>query len=407
MKSGTNPSDGQKAGAQPEATLLERIQAHFKTALIKRSIEREIDQEVKRFSYESQKQRLSLIKERLKKDLLSGHVTLEPKSSSAPRSLPKVLNIKQSECPVDEPIDQLSKFQFTLTHAVFTLRRKLILNQDDLTRLAQSKLARQQDRIAACYRLIQKSEGLSLDQVQKTKLTILQKLLTALEDENYNQQAQLDKKEKQSIERRLRKSQSLLDKTQVGSTKSAQAISRLEQRVSDQEQLLAQALDASGGVINLSPAMFEEIEKKIDASEKVAKESLEAIAGLPPVETKSMSAEQIDKALSAYDQVVTQLVHSCEQLTAAECGLKHLIGQYEEKAKIWRERQSDALKDGNEELAKQAGIRALAVLESLPDLVKPFQSIRKTKDEALKQLGEITLLCETLKDRKSKLEISD
>lgn len=334
-------------------------------------------------------------------------MTPEPKSSSVPRSLPKVLNIKQSACSVDEPTDELSRFQFTLTHAVFTARRKLILNQDDLTRIAQSKLLKQKDRIAACQRLIQKFEELGLENMQKTKLAILQNLLTALEDENYNQQAQLDKKEKQAIERRLKKSQALLAKTSVGSSKSAQVISRLEQRVSDQEQLLAQALDASGGVINLSPTMFEDIEKKIDASEKSAKASIEAIVSLPAVETTAMSSEQIDQALIAYDQVATQLTHSCEQLTLAECGLQHLTKQYEEKAKIWEERQSDALKDGNEELAKQAGIRALAVLESLPDLVKPFQSIQRTKEETLKQLGEITLVCEKLKERKRKLEMPD
>ena len=455
MKSKSKSEVAEKDKATPELSLLELLEIYFKIIVIKQSIQRELDEEVARARKAAQVSAVTALKKRRHRRERDGKKTLKSSKSLTTRSLPKVLTMQQKPSELSESPDHLSDIKSMLSNAKVFIRRHLKPNPGDTIWLATANLRKLTDRITACQKLIQqtsiqehelrtkaqqarrvadklrrraaaqkKSNDLSPKQVaetnrlaltlecsaaqyaelQKLRLPILKSCLTQLYDDSHKMDMLLITTKTQALTEMLKKSDALVNKAGTGSSTTAQVIARMEQRVLEREAKLAEALDNFGCIIRLSPTIFEGMEQKVAASEELAKASLESIANLPAVETKSMSLEQVKRALTSYAVASEEIVKSCESLVITENEIIQVLAKCREKASVWKERQMMAEQQENAALAKQAEQRALADLDTISVLDQSLETIRKVKDLTLSRLGEIHLVSTKLAERLAELE---
>lgn len=446
--------------ANNEATngrgLFARLETSFKSLIIKLLIERELDEEVIRSRKTAQMRAVTgLKKQRPRRHARTDKKTAKASRSSPNRSLPKVLNMQQKPIALKEPLYNSSDLLSLLSNAKVSVRRLLIPNQADKIRFAKATLQKLADRITACQKLIQevsirqhelhtkaqqvrrvadklnrraarqkKSNELLPKQVaeanrqasklersasqyaelQKLRLPILKSCLERLEDDSQKMEMLLIKSKTEAMTELLNRFNSLMNKTVPGSTASAQAIARAEQIVADREAKLTEALDCFGSIIKLSPTIFEGMEEKVMASEELAKASSESVAKLPDVETKSMNLEQVKQALTSYAIASKEITNSYEAFAKIEEAVNELIVTWQEREKVWQNRQSSAELDKNTDLAKEANKRARAATDTIGHLKQSLEAIPANKEPLQKRLNEINLVSAKLEERLAELE---
>ncbi|MBP6744756.1 hypothetical protein KA344_05950 [bacterium] len=455
MKNRSKPDGALKIEAPREPSLLERLETYFKTIVIKQSIERELDEEVARARKEAQMSAVKALKKRRPGYERSGKKTPKSTKRATSRSLPKVLTMQQKPSELRESPDHLSDIQSMLSNAKVFIRRRLIPNPGDTIWFATANLRKLTDRIAACQKLIQqtsiqeqelrtkaqqarrvadklnrraamqkKSHNLLPKQVAETnryasrlersasqytellklRLPILKSCLVRLEDESHKMDILLITTKTQALTEMLKKSDALVNKCGPGSSTTAQVIARMEQRVLEREAKLAEALDNFGCIIELSPTIFEGMERKVAASEELAKASLESIANLPAVETKSMNLEQVKNALASYALASKEISNSYEAFTKIEDPINELIVTWMERKEVWLNRQSTAEIDNNIDLANQGNKRVNSATDTIRQLEQSLEAIRAIKEPIQKRLDEINLVSAKLAERLVEIE---
>jgi hypothetical protein len=369
--------------------------------------------------------------------------------------LPKVLTTKKKPSEREEYPDNLSVIELLLTAAKVFIRRSLMPNHSDRERRAKAILQKLADRITACQKLIQeasirqhelqtkaqqvrrvadklnrraarqkKSNDLLPKQVaeanrqasklerssakyaelQKLRLPILKSCLERLEDDSQKMEMLLITSTTQAMTELLKSTNALIKKTVPGSTASAQAIARMEQRVIEREAKLAEALDVNGCIIKLSPTIFEGMEEKVAANEALAKASLESISNLPAVETQSMNLEQVKHALASYAIASKEITDSYEAFAKIEEPIKELIVTWKDRERIWLNLQAGAELEKNANLAKEANKRVRAATDTIGQLKQSLEAIPAIKEPLQKRLDEIDLVSAKLAERLAKLE---
>lgn len=455
MKSRNSSEADPTDQAMPEASLLERLETYFKTIVIKQSIEKELDEEVARARKEAQMGAVKALKKRRPGYERAGKKTPKSTKSATSRSLPKVLTMQQKPSELSESPDHLSDIKSMLNNAKVFIRRRLIHNPEDTIWFAKANLRNLRARITACQKLIRlasaqeqelrtkaqqarrvadkpnrraamqkKSHNLLPKQVaetnryasrlersasqytelQKLRLPILKSCLVRLEDESHKMDMLLITTKTQALTEMLKKSDALVNKCGPGSSATAQAIARMEQRVLEREAKLAEALDNFGCIIELSPTIFEGMEQKVAASEELAKASLESIANLPAVETKSMNSEQVKYALTAYGAASKEITNSYEAFAKIEEHINEQIVTWKERKEDWLNRQSKAALDKNEDLAKLANKRTRAAANTIDHLEQSIQAIPAIKEPIQQRLDEINLVSAKLAERLAEIE---
>jgi hypothetical protein len=455
MKRKSNQKVAPRIETTNEPSLLERLETYFKTILIKQSIERELDEEVARARKEAQMSAVKALKKRRPEYERAGKKTPKSTKRATSRSLPKVLTMQQKPTELSESPDHLSDIKSMLNDAKVFIRRRLIPNPEDTIRFAKANLRNLRARITACQKLIRlasaqeqelrtkaqqarrvadklnrraamqkKSHNLLPKQVAETnryasrlersasqytellklRLPILKSCLARLEDESHKMDMLLITTKTQALTEMLKKSDALVNKAGPGSSTTAQVIARIEQRVLQREAKLAEALDNFGCIIELSPTIFEGMEQKVAASEELAKASLESIANLPAVDTKSMNLEQVKNALASYALASKEISNSYEAFTKIEDPINELIVTWKEREKVWLKRQSTAELDNKIDLANQANKRANAATVSIDHLEQSLVSLRNIKEPIQQRLDEINLVSAKLTERLAEIE---
>lgn len=449
-----------KVAANDEAThdrgLFARLETSFKTLVIRLSIERELDEEVIRLRKASQMLAVTdLKKQRTRRQERAGKKTPKASKNATTKSPPKVLTMQQKPIAQKEPLYNSSDLLSLLSNAKVSVSRSLMPNHSDRERRAKAILRKLADRITACQNLIQeasirqhelqtkaqqvrrvadklnrraarqkKSNELLPKQVaeanrqasklerssakyaelQKLRLPILKSCLERLEDDSQKMEMLLITSTTQAMTELLKSTNALINKTVPGSTASAQAIARMEQRVIEREAKLAEALDVNGCIIKLSPTIFEGMEEKVAANEALAKASLESISNLPAVETQSMNLEQVKQALASYAIASKEITNSYEAFAKIEEPIKELIVTWKEREKVWQNRQSSAELEKNANLAKEANKRVRTATDTIGHLEQSLEAIPAIKEPLQKRLDEIDLVSAKLAERLAELE---
>jgi len=163
-------------------------------------------------------------------------------------------------------------------------------------------------------------------------------------------------------------------------------------------------LDVNGCIIKLSPTIFEGMEEKVAASEQLSKASLDSIAMLPAVETKSMNLEQVKQALASYTLASKEITNSYEAFAKIEEPIIELIGTWKEREEDWLNRQSSAELNKNADLAKEANKRVRAATDTISQLKKSLEAIPSIKEPLRERLDEINLVSAKLSERLAELE---
>ena len=146
------------------------------------------------------------------------------------------------------------------------------------------------------------------------------------------------------------------------------------------------------------------MERKVAASEELAKASLESIANLPAVETKSMNLEQVKNALASYALASKEISNSYEAFTKIEDPINELIVTWMERKEVWLNRQSTAEIDNNIDLANQGNKRVNSATDTIRQLEQSLEAIRAIKEPIQKRLDEINLVSAKLAERLVEIE---
>jgi hypothetical protein len=241
-------------------------------------------------------------------------------------------------------------------------------------------------------------------ELQKHRLAILERRLTRLETECLEKGIELKKRLALAFAWRMKRANDSIKKSGHKIGAARQAIAKAEQKVVDRETKLTEALEINGGTITLSPTMFMPMEKKIELNEEMAKASIEKIANLPAIETKSMSAAQIKKALSDFNLANKEMEKWCASQEITESKTIQVLAKYRESATVWKERQMMAELKGNAELAKQAKTHRIGALDASLHVGQSLEDIRAIKETAQQRLDEMNLVSAKLAERLAEIE---
>lgn len=455
MKSRNSSEADPTDQAMPEASLLERLETYFKEIFFILSIERELNQEIKRFRKEAQMRAVKALKKQRPHREREGKKTPKSTKSSTSRSLPKVLTMEERPSQSINIFNFYSKAESQLFRIKVAIRRSLIPNEEDLAIKAEWDLQNHADKVAACQRLINEAcskeqelrsqaqrlrreadkiirraaqqkkashpiikqaaeisqQAIKLDrsasknsELQKHRLAILEKRLTRLETECLEKGIELEKRLALAFAWRMKRANDSIKKSGHNIGAVRQAMAKAEQKVVDRETKLTEALEINGGIITLSPTIFLPMEKKIELNEEMAKASIGKIANLPAVETKSMSAVQTKKALSDFNLANKEMEKWCASLEITERETIQVLAKYRENATVWKNRQMMAELKENAALAEEAKIRRIGVLDASLHVGQSLEDIRAMKESGQQRLDEINLVSAKLAERLAEIE---
>ena len=467
MKNQSKSSDRSNGKGGREPNLFGKFAACFNTPVLKFIIEKEIDKEVLRARKDALQSKASSRKKDRPvntKSCTPGSTRKNKKGSKKgsktakelpTKSLPKVLTMEGLASHQKNSTNFFDTIQSELKQTKVALRRLLIPNQRDLLLKAELSLAMLEERITACQNLIsntsvqerhftakaqnarQAANKLALreakqathsasnikqlteanHQAERLESTVAQyKKLESLRLPLLQNRHEKLEKEIEELEKQInithvkirtlntQRTNSILQKSNLKRNARTEAIKRWEQRVCALEEKLTEALDINGGIIKISPLLFEEPEKKIHINEEAAKASLEAIANLPPVETKLMTAEQAKKALAEYQSATSQTTNSFQSLELAGEETRQLILITLKEAALWQSRKSDAEGEGDSSKAQRAEQRAKSKIDSISDLEHALEMIDSTKEPLLKRIEEMNLVSLKLAERLKEIE---
>lgn len=455
MKRKSNQKVAPRIETTNEPSLLERLETYFKEIFFILSIERELNQEIKRFRKEAQMRAVKALKKQRPHRERAGKKTPKSSKSTTSRSLPKILTMEERPSQSINIFNFYSKAESQLFRIKVAIRRSLIPNEEDLAIKAEWDLQNHADKVAACQRLAKEArteeqelrskaqrmrreadkiirraaqqkkashpiikqaaeisqQAIKLDrsasknsELQKHRLAILERRLTRLETECLEKGIELKKRLALAFAWRMKRANDSIKKSghKIGAVR--QAIAKAEQKVVDRETKLTEALEINGGTITLSPTMFMPVEKKIELNEEMAKASIEKIENLPAIETKSMSAVQTKKALSDFNLANKEMIKWCASLVATEMEIIQALAKYRQQATVWKERQMMAELKENAELAKQAKIHRIGALDASLQQVQSLEAICAIKESIQKRLDEINLVSAKLAERLAEIE---
>lgn len=455
MKRKSNPEVAPRIETTNVSSLLERLETFFKEVFLILSIERELHQEINRFRKAAQMSAVNALKKNLPRHERSGKKTPKSSKNSTSRSLPKVLTAKA------QPSDSINIFNFysgtksQIARIERVIWRCLIPNQEDLAMIAERELQTHALKVDACKRLINRAcskeqelrskaqrmrreadkiirraaqqkkanhpiikqaaemqqQAIRSDrnasknlELQKHRLALLERKLLRLETEDLEKGIELEKRLALAFAWRMKRANDSIKKSghNIGAVKRAMA--KAEEKVVDRETKLTEALEINGGIITLSPTMFMPMEKKIELNEELAKASIEKIANLPAIETKSMSAAQIKKALSDFSRANKEMEKWCASLEITERETIQVLAKYRESATVWKERQMMAELEKNAELAKQAKTHRIGALDASLQQGQSLEDIRAIKESSQQRLDEINLVSAKLAESLAEIE---
>lgn len=455
MKNRSRPDGALKIEAPWEPNLLEQLETYFKEVFFILSIERELHQEINRFRKAAQMSAVNALKKNLPRHERSGKKTPKSSKSSTSRSLPKILTMEERPSPSINIFNFYSKAESQLFKIKVAIRRSLIPNEEDLAIKAEWDLQNHADKVAACQRLAKQActeeqelrskaqrmrreadkiirraaqqkkanhpiikqaaemqqQAIRSDrnasknsELQKHRLTLLERRLTRLETECLEKGIELEKRLALAFAWRMKRANDSIKKSghNIGAVKRAMA--KAKEKVVDRETKLTEALEINGGIITLSPTMFMPMEKKIELNEELAKASIEKIANLPEIETKSMTAAQIKKALSDFSLANKEMGKWCASLVATERETIQVLAKYRQQATIWKERQMMAELEENVALANQAKTRRIGVLDASLQTGESLEDIRAIKESVQQRLDEINLVSAKLAESLAEIE---
>ncbi|MFA7336182.1 MAG: hypothetical protein WC028_05320 [Candidatus Obscuribacterales bacterium] len=455
MKSKSKSAVAEKDKGTPEPSLLERLETYFKEVFFILSIERELHQEIKRFRKEVQMSAVKALKKRRPGYERAGKKTPKSTKRATNRSLPKVLTAKA------QPSDSINVFNFysetksQVAKIERAIWRCLIPDQEDLAMIAERELQSHELKVDACKRLIKEAstkehelrskaqqarreadkitrraarqkkanhpaikqateinqQAIKLErtasknsELQRHSLDILERRLMRLETECLEKGIELEKRLVLASTLRTERANGIIRKSGRAIEAAKQAIAEVEQKTVDREERLTEALKTNGGTITLSPTMFMPMEKRIELNEEMAKASIEKIANLPAIETKSMSAVQTKKALSDFNLANKEMIKWCASLVATEMEIIQALAKYRQQATVWKERQMMAELKENAELAKQAKIHRIGALDASLHVGQSLEDIRAMKESGQQRLDEINLVSAKLAERLAEIE---
>jgi len=419
------------------------------------SLERELDQEIKRFQKAAQTSSATALKKRRLPRKSEDKKTAKSSKSSATRSLPKVLTMEGQPSQAINVLNFYSDSKSQLARLERAIWRCLIPNREDLAIIAEQELQTQTLKVDACKRLIKKAstkqqefrskaqqarreadkiirraarqkkanhpiikqataipqQAIRSDrnasknlELQKHKLALLERKLLILETEDLEKAIELEKRLALASAVRKERANGIVKRSGRSIEAAKQTIAKAEQKIVDREEGLTESLKINGGRITLSPTMFMPMEKDIERREELAKASFEIIANLPAVETKSMSAVQIKKALSDFSLANKEMEKWCASLDITERETLQALAKYRENATVWKERQMMAELNKNTELAEQAKTRRIGVLNACLQQGQSLEDIRAIKETVQQRLDEINLVQAKLAERLAELE---
>jgi|JI10StandDraft_1071094.scaffolds.fasta_scaffold00066_89 hypothetical protein len=455
MKSKRESEVAEKDKTKPEASLLERLETYVKSVFIVLSLERELDQEIKRFQKAAQTSAVSDLKKRRLPRKNEDKKTAKSSKSTATRSLPKVLTMEGQPSQAINILNFYSESKSQLARLERAIWRCLIPNQEDLAMIAERELQTHTLKVDACKRLIKKActkeqefrskaqkarreadkiirraarqkkanhpiikqaaeiqqQAIRSDrnasknlELQKHKLALLERKLLRLETEDLEKGIELEKRLALASAVRKERANGIIKSSGRSIEATEQAIAKAEQKILDREERLTEALKINGGRITLSPTMFMPMEKDIERREELAKASFEIIANLPAVETKSMSTAQTKKALSDFSLANKEMEKWCVNLLITEHETIKVLAKYRESATVWKERQMMAELKENTALAEEAKTRRIGVLNACLQEEKSLEDIRTIKETVQHRLEEINLVQAKLAERLAELE---
>lgn len=409
MKSRNNSGNGPKAGPQPNATQLERLTTYFKTVFLTLSIEREIDQELKRFSKAAQVKAANALKKPLPRR--SRSTTKGPKTSKKPvgKSLPKLLTAQALPKPSTNLFNFYSKTKLQLARIERIFWRCLIPDQEDLAMIAEQELRNHSLKADACQRLINDARSKvrnirSRTHLQKLRLAILEISLVSLENEGLEKEVELQKRQAAAFALRMKRVDNIIRNSGRTLEAAEIAIAKVEKKAVKSHERLEKALEMNGGLAMLSQTIFVPIEQKVQLSEELAKASIEKFAKLPAVKTKCMSVEQLKNAISVFDLATKELEICWTSLACGEADAKVELADLNAQRIVWQVRQEKAELQENEELAKQAKQRLIGVLEAALQNIKSIEDNRTIKESVQQRLDELNLVTAKLAERLAESE---
>ncbi len=455
MKSKSKSKVGEEDKATPEASLLERLETHFKSVFIVLSLERELDQEIKSFQKAAQTSAATALKKRPLPRKNEDKKTPKSSKSTTTRSLPKVLTMEGQPSQAINILNFYSESKSQLAKLERAIWLCLIPDQEDLAIIAEQELQTHTLKVDACKRLIKKActkeqelrskaqkarreadkiirraaqqkkanhpifkQAAAMQQqairsdrtasknleLQKHKLALLERKLLRLETEDLEKGIELEKRLALASAVRMERGNGIIKRSGRSIEAAEQAIAKAEQKIVDREERLTEALKINGGRITLSPTMFMPMEKDIEKREELAKASFEIIANLPAVETKSMSIAQTKKALSDFSLANKEMGKWCANLMITENETIKVLAKYKESAKVWKERQTMAELKENAALAEEAKLHRIGVLNACLQQGQSLEDIRAIKETVQHRLEEINLVSAKLAERLAELE---
>ncbi|CAN5573046.1 hypothetical protein BH11CYA1_BH11CYA1_50000 [soil metagenome] len=379
---------------------------------------------------------------------------LKPAQELPKKRLPKLLTTEGLVNHKKEKSNFFDSIKAELSEAITAARRLLMPTQRELHLEAKLKLATLEERISACKKIIYDIPKKQLDFSSKLRRASQEGQKPAkregklgkhkalnrkkLSEENerainlertLTQYKKLDRLRLPLLKNRLEKlklkaeifekqivedeptflaetikfnaarADAIMLKTKFSANARNEAIDRAEQQVLALEAQVLATQNNPNFILEFAPELIEQFEKKVQANEQIAKDSIEAIAKLPPLEPNSMTAEQAKKTLTEYSKAINEITTVCQHLTEEETKAMEVIAKTLATAEKWQERQSMAESQENLSLAKQAELRATSQLRRISKLEESANLIKSAKDSIQKQLEDMNFACEKLTER--------